>query len=130
MENKIINYVNQTPENTNPSVLATLLSGLSEQSDWNQNDTEQPDYVKNRIAYDSRSDEYDGETITLTIPQGEPPKPDKTIKYLGAIDDQLVSYTTVLTGKNKWNETYTVEYESVWIGCEVSPALQFISVML
>ena len=48
MENKIINYINQTPENTNQSVLATLLSGLNEQSDWNQNDTEQPDYVKNR----------------------------------------------------------------------------------
>lgn len=28
MENKIINYINQTPENTNPSVLATLLGEL------------------------------------------------------------------------------------------------------
>ena len=28
MENKIINYINQTPENTNPSVLATLLGDL------------------------------------------------------------------------------------------------------
>ena len=50
LENKIIDYINQTPENTNPSVLATLLSGLNKQSDWNQNDTEQPDYVKNRIS--------------------------------------------------------------------------------
>lgn len=28
MENKIIDYINQTPENTNPSVLATLLGEL------------------------------------------------------------------------------------------------------
>ena len=28
MENKIINYISQTPENTNPSVLATLLGEL------------------------------------------------------------------------------------------------------
>ena len=28
LENKIINYINQTPENTNPSVLATLLGEL------------------------------------------------------------------------------------------------------
>ena len=48
LENKIINYINQTPENTNPSVLATLLSGLNKQSDWNQNDDTQPDYIKNR----------------------------------------------------------------------------------
>ena len=48
MVNKIINYINQTPENTNPSVLATLLSGLNEQSDWNQNDDTQPSYIKNR----------------------------------------------------------------------------------
>lgn len=121
MENKIIDYINQTPENTNPSVLATLLSDLNKQSDWSQNDTEQPDYVKNRIAYDSRSDEYEGETITITVPQGESISPDLAFKYLGPIDDEVVSYTAVLTGKNKWNETYTVEYESVWIGCDITP---------
>lgn len=93
------------------------------QPDWNQNDPNQPDYVKNRIAYDSRSDEYDGETITLTLPQGEEPTFNNIIKYLGAIDGQPVSYTAVLTGKNKFNETYTAgSYDSIWIGCEeVSP---------
>ena len=100
---------------------STQIDGSTIQSDWNQNDTEQPDYVKNRIAYDSRSDEYDGETITLTIPQGEPPEPDKTIKYLGAIDDQPISYTAVLTGKNKFNETYTVNYDSVDMRRENGP---------
>ena len=48
---KIINYVEHTPENTNPAVLATLLGDLNKQSDWNQNDDTQLDYVKNRPFY-------------------------------------------------------------------------------
>ena len=51
MEDKIIDYVAQTPENTNPAVLNTLLGDLNKQSDWNQNDETQPDYVKNRPFY-------------------------------------------------------------------------------
>ena len=50
---KIINYVEHTPENTNPAVLATLLGDLNKQSDWNQNDDTQLDYVKNRPFYTS-----------------------------------------------------------------------------
>lgn len=110
-----------TEDKTNLVAAINEAATKSVQPDWNQNDPNQPDYVKNRIAYDSRSDEYDGETITLTVAQGDSPTPDKGVKYLGAIDDQLVGYTAVLTGKNKWNETYTVEYESVWIGCDIAP---------
>ena len=51
MEDKIINYISKTPENTNPAVLNTLLGDLNKQSDWNQNDKTQPDYVKNRPFY-------------------------------------------------------------------------------
>ena len=51
LADKIINYVSKTPENTNPAVLATLLGDLNKQSDWNQNDDTQPDYVKNRPFY-------------------------------------------------------------------------------
>ena len=50
---KIINYVRHTPDNTNPAVLATLLGDLNKQSDWNQNDDTQLDYVKNRPFYTS-----------------------------------------------------------------------------
>ena len=51
MIDKIINYVRHTPDNTNPAVLATLLGDLNKQSDWNQNDDTQLDYVKNRPFY-------------------------------------------------------------------------------
>lgn len=51
MADKIINYISETPENTNPAILTTLLGDLNKQSDWNQNDKTQPDYVKNRPFY-------------------------------------------------------------------------------
>ena len=51
MADKIISYISETPENTNPAVLHTLLGDLNKQSDWNQNDETQPDYIKNRPFY-------------------------------------------------------------------------------
>ena len=67
MENKIINYINQTPENTNPSVLATLLSGLNKQSDWNQNNSAEADYIKNRPFYESQQYGILVDNITVNI---------------------------------------------------------------
>ena len=72
--------------------------------------------MKHRLAYDSRSDEYDGETITITVNQGDNPDRDASLKYLGPIDKPPVSYTADLTGKNKYNEKYTNTYDSVYIG--------------
>lgn len=93
------------------------------QADWNQNDPEQPDYVKHRLAYDSRSDEYDWGTITITVNQGADPDRDALVKYLGPIDKPPVSYTAELTGKNKYNEEYTHIYDSVYIGRYDNPDL-------
>ena len=56
MEDKIINYISETPENTNPAVLHTLLGDLNKQPDWNQNDKTAPDYVKNRPFYEETSE--------------------------------------------------------------------------
>lgn len=57
MTNKeIVDYVMKTPRNTNPSVLNSLLQqrsgGSSVQPDWNQNDSTQADYIKNRPFYE------------------------------------------------------------------------------
>ena len=52
MEDKIIDYLSQTPENTNPAVLHTLLGDLNKQPDWNQNDSTAADYIKNRPFYE------------------------------------------------------------------------------
>lgn len=52
-DEKIIEYVMNSPENTNPSVLGSMLKskGSKIQSDWNQNDSTAADYVKNRPFY-------------------------------------------------------------------------------
>ena len=72
---KIINYVEHTPENTNPAVLATLLGDLNKQSDWNQNDDTQLDYVKNRPFYTGDPVEtvlVEERTVSLTkLPIGD-----------------------------------------------------------
>ena len=51
MENKIINYINQTPENTNPSVLATLLGELK---------------VPKPLTYDYMPEGYPSKTMETT----------------------------------------------------------------
>ena len=81
---KIINYVEHTPENTNPAVLATLLGDLNKQSDWNQNDDTQPDYVKNRPF------------------------------YTGAVETVLVEERTVSFKKDPKRDFYTGDFQSTF----------------
>lgn len=90
----------------------TDVAAKAVQADWSQNDPEQPDYVKNRLAYDSR-DEYDGETISITLAQGESPSGNTVVRYLGPIDNQPVSYKAELACKNKFGEAYKVLYDSL-----------------
>ena len=81
---KIINYVRHTPDNTNPAVLATLLGDLNKQSDWNQNDDTQPDYVKNRPF------------------------------YAGVVETVLVEERTVSFKKDPKRDFYTGEFQSTF----------------
>lgn len=58
----IVKYVRQTPGNTNPAVIASMVESEIRQnsldskvkSDWAENNPESPSYVKNRTHYDSR----------------------------------------------------------------------------
>lgn len=51
-DEKIIEYVMNSPENTNPSVLNSMLKSNRVQPDWNQNDEDAADYIKNRPFYE------------------------------------------------------------------------------
>lgn len=51
-DEKIIEYVMDSPENTNPSVLDSMLKSNKVQPDWNQNDLTASDYIKNRPFYE------------------------------------------------------------------------------
>ena len=50
-DEKIIEYVMDSPENTNPSVLDSMLKSNKVQPDWDQNDSTANDYIKNRPFY-------------------------------------------------------------------------------
>ena len=51
-DEKIIEYVMDSPENTNPSVLDSMLKSNKVQPDWKQNDPTASDYIKNRPFYE------------------------------------------------------------------------------
>ena len=51
-DEKIIEYVMNSPENTNPSVLDSMLKSNKVQPDWKQNDPTAGDYIKNRPFYE------------------------------------------------------------------------------
>lgn len=51
-DEKIIEYVMDSPENTNPSVLDSMLKSNKVQPDWNQNDLTASDYIKNKPFYE------------------------------------------------------------------------------
>lgn len=72
-DEKIIKYVMDSPENTNPSVLDSMLKSNKVQPDWNQNDETAPDYVKNRPFYINTHPykiEWDGDTAGKTAVGG------------------------------------------------------------
>lgn len=58
-KDELIEYVMETPENSNRQVLEGLVEGVVDesgvQSDWNQNDTTAKDYIKNRPCYKESS---------------------------------------------------------------------------
>lgn len=72
-DEKIIKYVMDSPENTNPSVLDSMLKSNKVQPDWEQNDKTAPDYIKNRPFYINTSPhkiEWDGDTAGKTAVGG------------------------------------------------------------
>ena len=100
---KIINYVEHTPENTNPAVLATLLGDLNKQSDWNQNDDTQLDYVKNRPF-------YTGDPVETVLVE------ESTVSFVNAPKGGF--YTGVLpTFSATAGETYKVSWDGTTYEC-------------
>lgn len=72
-DEKIIKYVMDSPENTNPSVLDSMLKSNKVQPDWEQNDSTANDYIKNRPFYINTSPhkiDWDGDTAGKTAVGG------------------------------------------------------------
>ena len=112
MENKIINYINQTPENTNPSVLATLLGELK---------------VPKPLTYDYMPEGYPTKSVQTTTLMEE-----QALAFTlsnGLYMAQITNAFEVVDG-----QTYTVnwdgtEYECVGVVFNAIPALGNLSIM-
>ena len=63
----VIDYVMNTPHNTNPAILGQKLDEMGVQADWNQNDPTKADYVKNRTHYIEPAELYEVDMAKLGI---------------------------------------------------------------
>ena len=104
MIDKIINYVEHTPENTNPAVLATLLGDLNKQSDWNQNDDTQLDYVKNRPF-------YTGDPVETVLVE------ERTVSFRKEIPSRYYNGDFKSTFSATAGETYKVSWDGTTYEC-------------
>lgn len=95
MENKIINYISQTPENTNPSVLATLLGELK---------------VPKPLTYDYMPEGYPSKTVeTITLMEEQK----LSFKYT----DNLYIATLPVSIDLVEGQTYVVTFDGIIYKC-------------
>ena len=95
MENKIINYINQTPENTNPSVLATLLGDLK---------------MPKPLTYDYMPEGYPLKTVeTITLMEEQR----LSFKYM----DDLYVATLPVSIDLVEGQTYVVTFDGIIYKC-------------
>ena len=95
LENKIINYINQTPENTNPSVLATLLGELK---------------VSKPLTYDYMPEGYPSKTVeTITLMEEQR----LSFKYM----DNLYVATLPVSIDLVEGQTYVVTFDGIIYKC-------------
>ena len=97
MENKIINYISQTPENTNPSVLATLLGELK---------TPKP------LTYDYMPAGYPSKTMETTTLIDYPEAPFEPATSGTSHRVTLPNPFEIVAGK-----TYTVNWDGIGYEC-------------
>ena len=107
MENKIINYINQTPENTNPSVLATLLGELK---------------VPKPLTYDYMPEGYPKKTMeTVTLMEEQ---------ELAFVLENAAQYMAYLNGGVEIVEgqTYTVNWDGAEYECVCVTYFSFLAI--
>lgn len=112
-DEKIIEYVMDSSENTNPSVLDSMLKSNKVQPDWEQNDETAPDYVKNRPFYDgemlveyfaSRTYHISGTNMVMANP------PSRQIEVAAIYDVTIDGATTRYIGTEAEQDGSTVVY--------------------
>lgn len=108
----VIDYVMETPHNTNRAVLEGLVDTAVEesqvQSDWNQNDTSASDYIKNKPTIDTALSSTSENAVQNKVVKTAIEEVQNTVKeYIGSkvSDKELILFSSTENSTKKFKIT-------------------------
>lgn len=123
----VIDYVMETPHNTNRAVLEGLVDTAVEESqvqaDWNQNDTSASDYIKNKPTIDTALSSTSENAVQNKVVKTAIDKVQNTVKeYIGSkvSDKELILFSSTENSTKKFkitvNDSGTISAKEVTEG--------------
>lgn len=123
----VIDYVMETPHNTNRAVLEGLVDTAVEesqvQSDWNQNDTSASDYIKNKPTIDTALSSTSENAVQNKVVKAAIDEVQNTVKeYIGSkvSDKELILFSSTENSTKKFkitvNDSGTISAKEVTEG--------------
>jgi hypothetical protein len=108
----VIDYVMETPHNTNRAVLEDLVDTAVEESqvqaDWNQNDTSASDYIKNKPTIDTALSSTSENAVQNKVVKTAIDKVQNTVKeYIDSkvSDKELILFSSTENSTKKFKIT-------------------------
>lgn len=108
----VIDYVMETPHNTNRAVLEGLVDTAVEESqvqaDWNQNDTSASDYIKNKPTIDTALSSTSENVVQNKVVKAAIDEVQNTVKeYIGSkvSDKELILFSSTENSTKKFKIT-------------------------
>ena len=123
----VIDYVMETPHNTNRAVLEGLVDTAVEESqvqaDWNQNDTSASDYIKNKPTIDTALSSTSKNAVQNKVVKAAIDEVQNTVKeYIGSkvSDKELILFSSTENSTKKFkitvNDSGTISAKEVTEG--------------
>ena len=123
----VIDYVMETPHNTNRAVLEGLVDTAVEESqvqaDWDQNDTSASDYIKNKPTIDTALSSTSENVVQNKVVKAAIDEVQNTVKeYIGSKDSdkELILFSSTENSTKKFkktvNDTGTISAKEVTEG--------------
>lgn len=108
----VIDYVMETPHNTNRAVLEGLVDTAVEESqvqaDWDQNDISAPDYIKNKPTIDTALSSTSENVVQNKVVKAAIDEVQNTVKeYIGSkvSDKELILFSSTENSTKKFKIT-------------------------
>lgn len=123
----VVDYVMETPHNTNRTVLEGLVDTAVEESqvqaDWNQNDTSASDYIKNKPTIDTALSSTSENVVQNKVVKAAIDEVQNTVKeYIGSkvSDKELILFSSTENSTKKFkitvNDSGTISAKEVTEG--------------